>query len=667
MRTATTGGTAAEATRDPQSRRARTALFAGAVGTSVLAVTIGVLFSGAVDPSPLLDPGPLVRWGLPLVTVLVHLCSMVTVGGLTLCATVLRPRTAMWDRAADLSTGAAIGWAVAQAVHLVLYHATVVGEPIGGSEYLDVLAQFIVGVELGSILAWAVVLSAATVVMSALCSRPAGAGWAAVVACVALMPLSGLGHASGAGNHELAVAAMWLHQLGVAWWAGGLFVLLIATRAGSAEAATATSRYSTIAGWAVSLVLFSGAASAWTRVDDAADLVETTWGRLLVVKLLAFLVLGFAGWRHRRATLPLLRRSDGRTGPFRRLAAVEVLVMAGTVGISVSLGAAQPPVPQEEVSENAVFSALPPPWFDGLVTQTRVDPLFLFLSAAGVWVYILWVRRLRARGDGWPPNRTVCWLGAMLLLAWTLNGGPSAYGEAVFSAHMLQHMMLIAVIPIFTAQAAPISLALRALPRRTDGSLGPRELLLSVLHARWAQFFAVPAVASLNAVVSMAVFYFSPLFEFAMGSHVAHSLMIVHFALIGYLFTNAVIGKDPGPRRPPYPLRLILLLPSTVFHTFFGLFLTSAGSLLAEDHFRAFDVPWADPATDQQAAGAIAWAFGEIPVVVLAVVVAAQWAAHDDRVRRRGERRLRRDQRDRRAAAPSRRGPSPQDEAPTGR
>src|SRR5699024_3436004 len=146
--------------------------------------------------------------------------------------------------------------------------------------------------------------------------------------------------------------------------------------------------------------------------------------------------------------------------------------------------------------------------------------------------------------------------------------GPNAYGKAVFSVHMLQHMMLISVIPIVVSQAAPVSLALRALPMRKDGSLGPRELLLGVLHARWAQFFCTPIIAALNVVVSMAVVYFSPLFELAMRSHVAHVLMLVHFGLIGYLFVNAVIGTDPGPTRPPYPLRLVLLLPSTVFHTF---------------------------------------------------------------------------------------------------
>src|SRR5699024_10210576 len=116
----------------------------------------------------------------------------------------------------------------------VLTHATIVGEPMGGPGYFDLVAQFVVGVEVGRILGWAVVLSAATAVTAALCTRPAGAAWAAVVACTALIPLAGLGHASGAGDHELAVSAMWLHQLGIAWWAGGLVVLFIVTR-GSGE------------------------------------------------------------------------------------------------------------------------------------------------------------------------------------------------------------------------------------------------------------------------------------------------------------------------------------------------------------------------------------------------------------------------------------------------
>ena len=44
----------------------------------------------------------------------------------------------------------------------------------------------------------------------------------------------------------------------------------------------------------------------------------------------------------------------------------------------------------------------------------------------------------------------------------------------------------------------------------------------------------------------MVVFYYSPLFEFALRNHAGHLWMIVHFTLAGYLFANALVGIDPG-------------------------------------------------------------------------------------------------------------------------
>ena len=47
--------------------------------------------------------------------------------------------------------------------------------------------------------------------------------------------------------------------------------------------------------------------------------------------------------------------------------------------------------------------------------------------------------------------------------------------------------------------------------------------------------------------------------------------MVVHFLIIGYLFVQTLVGIDPVAGRPPYPLRLVLLLATMAFHAFFGL------------------------------------------------------------------------------------------------
>ncbi|KGM14880.1 hypothetical protein N867_14480, partial [Actinotalea fermentans ATCC 43279 = JCM 9966 = DSM 3133] len=208
-----------------------------------------------------------------------------------------------------------------------------------------------------------------------------------------------------------------------------------------------------------------------------------------------------------------------------------------------------------------------------------------------------------------------------------------------FSAHMVQHMLLVMVAPVFLALSAPITLAARALPARADGSRGPREWILGIVHSRVATFFANPVVACINFAGSMIVFYYTPLFPLALETYLGHLLMVVHFTLAGYLFANALVGIDPGPRRPAYPVRLILLFATMAFHAFFGLALVEGEVLLAPDWFGLLGRPWGPPALeDQQAGGGIAWGVSELPMLVLAIVLAFSWTKDDERTARRRDR-----------------------------
>ena len=64
-----------------------------------------------------------------------------------------------------------------------------------------------------------------------------------------------------------------------------------------------------------------------------------------------------------------------------------------------------------------------------------------------------------------------------------------------------------------------------------------------------------------------------------------------------------LIGVDPGPKRPPYPLRLILLLATLAFHAFFGLAIMSGTDVLAVDWWHALgDTDTAALLADQHSA-----------------------------------------------------------------
>ena len=126
--------------------------------------------------------------------------------------------------------------------------------------------------------------------------------------------------------------------------------------------------------------------------------------------------------------------------------------------------------------------------------------------------------------------------------------------------------------------------------------------------------FANPVVAAALFFFSLAIFYYSPLFELALRTHTGHVLMMVHFLLTGYLFTWVLIGIDPGPKKWPPLMLLVVLFATMSFHAFFGVVMTGSTTLLAPDFFEVLKLPWmTDPLGDQHEAGAIAWGIGEAP------------------------------------------------------
>jgi len=196
--------------------------------------------------------------------------------------------------------------------------------------------------------------------------------------------------------------------------------------------------------------------------------------------------------------------------------------------------------------------------------------------------------------------------------------------------HMVMHMTLSMAAPILMVLAAPVTLALRTLTPRRDHTLGPRELLLALVHSRYFTVIANPVVAAVIFFGSLIVFYYSPLFDLALRTHTGHILMTIHFLFAGYLFAWVLVGIDPGPKRWPPVFLLIILFGTISFHAFFGVALTSGTTLLAPTFFQGLHLTWTvDLLADQRTGGAVAWGIGELPTLILALLVALAWVRSD--------------------------------------
>jgi Predicted membrane protein len=265
--------------------------------------------------------------------------------------------------------------------------------------------------------------------------------------------------------------------------------------------------------------------------------------------------------------------------------------------------------------------------------------------------YLLGVVVLRRRGDRWPIGRTLWWsAGAVTLLLMTATG-LDGYGMELFSVHMLQHMVVNMLTPILLVLGAPVTLLLRALPARRRGHRNGRSVVLAILHSRIARLITNPAVTLGLFLVSLYGLYFTPAFDYLMGTMWGHNLMLLHFLAIGCLYFWGVIGVDPSPRQGSRGLRQlgkpvlrILELAATVpFHAFFGVVVMMSSVLIV--HFYATPIPgWGiSPLSDQQVAGGIAWGFTELPTLIVLGVLFVQWQSADARQTRNADRKAARD------------------------
>ncbi|MGY2744751.1 cytochrome c oxidase assembly protein [Arthrobacter sp. UYCu723] len=644
------------------------ALFAG--------LSAALLFSGAAAARQVSDPGALVRWGLPL-SKAIHNVSLATViGGLIFAVGILprslassrsrdrdAPEHPAFTRALTLAAGAGAIWTLSAIAVLVLSYSDVAGQGISGDpEFTRSLVYFMTDIETGR--AWLAVVIIAAVVTTALFGVRSRGGLAAtlVLALVGLVPAALIGHSSSSDDHEGAINSLGLHLVGVSAWVGGIIMLALLSGilggvAAGASVKTGTRpditeptlrRFSALAGFAFTLVFASGVVNASIRVTSWTDLFGSAYGQLILAKAAATVVLGGVGFMHRRWVIPQLG-SQGSGLSARRvlwqLVVVELIIMGATSGIAVALGRSAPPQPSTfapDASPAFIISGydLPPELTpERWLTEWRLDWLWVAVALFGLVTYFLGVWKVSRRGDSWPWFRSVNWVIGLVVLTYVTSGPPSVYGRVMFSAHMVDHMALTMVAPIFLVLGAPVTLALRALTARRDSSRGPREWLLIFVQSKFSQLVTHPLFAAANFAGSIVLFYYSDAFGYAMRDHVGHELMNLHFALTGYIFVLTMIGTDPLPRRAPYPMRLLLLLATMGFHAFFGVAIMGGTGLLAADYFGNLGRTWGNSALlDQQMGGAVAWGIGEVPTLLVAIGVAVMWSRSDARESKRTDR-----------------------------
>lgn len=639
--------------RRPSSPRVVTAVVLALLALATACTAVALVLAGGVTTTSLpgiAPPDPWVTWGSPILRTLTLAVAIATIGFLV-SAAFLDPASkggvvSLVGRRDLVRAGVlAVVWAVLAVAQAIVDLALILQIPLSSALDPAVLTTYGSDVPTTRSL---FIMAVLALVIAAICvvSSTTGLGACLVVlACVGVSLPVLSGHGAGLGDHALALTAGAAHAVAAALWIGGLLALGVHALRADMPLERALRSFAGLALACITLLAVSGVANAYTRLESAEQLVTTSYGQIVIAKAVILLGLGALGWLMRTRVIP---SSSGRVQRFLRVAGLELGLMVMALGLGVGLAMSPPPrltVQLPSLGESLLgFAYPPPPTVGNVAVGWHPDPLFLTLCLAGTAAYVAGVWRLHRRGDRWPIGRLVSWLIGMALLAWCTNAPIAAYSQVSVGLHMVQHMTMTMLTPIFLVLGAPATLALRALRPAHGPERGPREWLVWLLGSPVTRVLTSPFYVFAVYVLGLYILYFTPLFGWLMGSHVGHVVMEMHFLISGYLFAWILIGIDPRPRPLPYWGRLLLLLLALAVHGFFAVALMMRSTPLAPEWYGVVRPDWVtDPLADSAMGAQVAWGLSEIPTVVLIIVIAVQWSRSDEREARRKDRQADRD------------------------
>jgi putative membrane protein len=193
------------------------------------------------------------------------------------------------------------------------------------------------------------------------------------------------------------------------------------------------------------------------------------------------------------------------------------------------------------------------------------------------------------------PGQAAAFAGAIAVLLGALASPLDAAVGDDLALHMVQHVLLLAVVPPLLAESAPLTVMLYAFPSRVRRRLQPVSRRVARSQNTDAGWFAWTTCAFALATLALAAWHIPALYDATVTDDSLHALEHVSFGVIAVF---------------------VATLPSTAL----GVLMT-----LAETSWYAPYGHGARAVRDQQVAGAVMWGVGGVAVVVSAAALFAAW------------------------------------------
>ncbi|OCT14348.1 hypothetical protein A8709_26350 [Paenibacillus pectinilyticus] len=188
------------------------------------------------------------------------------------------------------------------------------------------------------------------------------------------------------------------------------------------------------------------------------------------------------------------------------------------------------------------------------------DLLLILLALSAIILYLYAAVNSSRTYRRWPVTRTLYWFLGTLCALLSIAGPLAHLSHMDFTAHMLGHLLLGMLAPLFIALSAPVTLILRTLPVRLS------RRLARILRSLPFRIVSDPYVASLFNIGGLFILYTTDLYARMHHSSILFLFVHLHVFSAGYLFTISVIYIDKPSHQTSFVYRSIAFVITMAAH-----------------------------------------------------------------------------------------------------
>ncbi len=163
-----------------------------------------------------------------------------------------------------------------------------------------------------------------------------------VIPCLGLLVAPTFdGHTVSMGPRLLHALSDVVHMGSTSMWIGSVIGLTVVARTDRQQLSAVAQRTAKALMGTVAAVVLSGVVMTFIIIDDLSSLTDSTWGRILIVKVVTVLIAGLIGAVHHWSVVPRLASRDVQT-TFQRSVTIEFGVLIAVIAVSSWLVVAMP-------------------------------------------------------------------------------------------------------------------------------------------------------------------------------------------------------------------------------------------------------------------------------------------------------------------------------------